>query len=95
MAPTRVSQNQNKAPSVAIVKKGITTRNQKALANCANVKAVVAAKDPRLKRKADASPLKDKTTKRSALGNITNVNIFLVLCFKHPLKLFNFDYVLI
>ncbi|KAK0161597.1 hypothetical protein PV327_010052 [Microctonus hyperodae] len=72
MAPTRLSQNQNKAPSVAIIKKGITTRNQKALANSANVKAVVVAKDPRLKRKADVSPLKDKTTKRSALGNITN-----------------------
>ncbi|XP_058795596.1 G2/mitotic-specific cyclin-B3 [Phymastichus coffea] len=29
-------------------------------------------KDTRIKRKADASPLKDKVAKRSALGNITN-----------------------
>lgn len=35
-------------------------------------KPSVLGKDSRIKRKADASPPKEKTTKRSALGNITN-----------------------
>ncbi|XP_014298253.1 G2/mitotic-specific cyclin-B3 [Microplitis demolitor] len=72
MAPPKVINNQNKPVSVGItVKKGITTRNQKA-ADQLNIKPHMPVKDLRVKRKADASPLKDKITKRSALGNITN-----------------------
>ncbi|XP_043284432.1 G2/mitotic-specific cyclin-B3 [Venturia canescens] len=73
MAPTKVVNTQNK-PNVPplTTRRGITTRNQKTLVNNALTKPPVVMKDPRIKRKADASPLKDKTTKRSALGNITN-----------------------
>lgn len=79
MAPPKVINNQNKPVSVGItVKKGITTRNQKA-ADQLNIKPHMPVKDLRVKRKADASPLKDKITKRSALGNITNVNILFIL----------------
>ncbi|XP_046736764.1 G2/mitotic-specific cyclin-B3 [Diprion similis] len=70
MAPTKVLNGQNKQNATGIViRKGITTRSHNSLANTKHLSVV---KDPRIKRKADASPLKEKTTKRSALGNITN-----------------------
>ncbi|XP_011299191.1 G2/mitotic-specific cyclin-B3 [Fopius arisanus] len=75
MAPTKSVSNQNKHPNTAVVmRKGITTRNQKAALanNPVVVRMPTIVKDPRIKRKAEASPLKEKTTKRSALGNITN-----------------------
>ncbi|XP_063993788.1 G2/mitotic-specific cyclin-B3 [Diachasmimorpha longicaudata] len=75
MAPTKIVNSQNKHPNTAVVmRKGITTRNQKAVManNPVNTKGPTIIKDPRIKRKAEASPLKEKTTKRSALGNITN-----------------------
>ncbi|XP_024946656.1 G2/mitotic-specific cyclin-B3 [Cephus cinctus] len=72
MAPTKVLNNQNKQNGNGIVpQKRITTRSHNALLNQATKQAVL-TKDPRIKRKADASPPKEKTTKRSALGNITN-----------------------
>ncbi|CAG5084788.1 Similar to CycB3: G2/mitotic-specific cyclin-B3 (Drosophila melanogaster) [Cotesia congregata] len=72
MAPSKAINSQNKpVMMVNAVKKSITTRNQKA-ADQMNIKPLVTAKDLRFKRKADASPLKDKMIKRSALGNITN-----------------------
>ena len=77
MPPSKIlpSQNKQNVPTVT-TRRGITTRNQnKVVANTALVKLAPFVKDPRIKRKADASPLKDKTTKRSALGNITNVCI--------------------
>nr|ATL75339.1 cyclin B3-like protein [Diachasma muliebre] len=75
MAPTKIVNSQNKHPNTAIVmRKGITTRNQKAALanNPVSTKMPTVVKDSRIKRKAEASPLKEKTTKRSALGNITN-----------------------
>lgn len=75
MALTKVLNTQNKATApTATTRRGITTRNQKALVTNVLAKQPTFLKDPRIKRKADASPLKDKTTKRSALGNITNVS---------------------
>lgn len=72
MAPTKVLNGQNKQNSTGIViRKGITTRSHNSLAN---VKHPTIVKESRIKRKADASPLKEKTAKRSALGNITNVS---------------------
>lgn len=78
MAPTKSLVNENRQITNAVigVRKGITTRNQRALANhVGNVdvkQQAMITRDTRIKRKADTSPVKGKTTKRSALGNITN-----------------------
>lgn len=78
MAPTRASISQAKTTTTAVpVRRGITTRTQKALADSIIAKSAIIAKDSRVKRKAEVSPLKDKTSKRSALGNITNVCIII------------------
>ncbi|XP_012262868.1 G2/mitotic-specific cyclin-B3 [Athalia rosae] len=70
MAPTKMLSGQNKQNATAIViRRGIITRSHNSLANA---KQSAAVKDPRVKRKADGSPVKDKVAKRSALGNITN-----------------------
>lgn len=79
MAPTRSLVNENRQTTNAVngVRKGITTRNQRSLANAGNVdvkQQAILTRETRIKRKADTSPVKGKTTKRSALGNITNVN---------------------
>ncbi|KOC60224.1 G2/mitotic-specific cyclin-B3 [Habropoda laboriosa] len=74
MAPSKVVNVQNKQSGTTITntKKRITTRSQNPMLNNVLLKAPVLGKDPRFKRKAEASPPKEKTTKRSALGNITN-----------------------
>ncbi|KZC13034.1 G2/mitotic-specific cyclin-B3 [Dufourea novaeangliae] len=72
MAPSKVLNSQNKQSNTNIAtRKGITTRSQNSTVNVL-IKPSVLGKDPRSKRKAEASPPKEKTTKRSALGNITN-----------------------
>ncbi|XP_012286391.1 G2/mitotic-specific cyclin-B3 [Orussus abietinus] len=73
MAPPKVLNGQNKQNVNTMgLRKGITTRSQNSLVSNTLAKQPLVIKDPRIKRKADASPLKEKTTKRSALGNITN-----------------------
>ncbi|XP_076242603.1 cyclin B3 [Calliopsis andreniformis] len=73
MAPSKVLNAQNKQSNVNMTtRKGITTRSQNSLLNNVLMKPHVLGKDPCTKRKAEASPPKEKTTKRSALGNITN-----------------------
>ncbi|XP_053998117.1 G2/mitotic-specific cyclin-B3 [Hylaeus anthracinus] len=73
MAPSKVLNAQNKQTNTNIAgKKGITTRSQHSVLPNVLHKASGLGKDPRIKRKAEASPPKEKTTKRSALGNITN-----------------------
>ncbi|KAG7207685.1 hypothetical protein KM043_009304 [Ampulex compressa] len=73
MAPPKVLNLQNKQNVTNItVRKGITTRSQNSIVKNVLLKPTILGKDPRVKRKADASPPKEKTTKRSALGNITN-----------------------
>lgn len=77
MAPAKSIMAENKqATNLVGVRTGITTRNQRAaLANAANIKQPAGVgRETRVKRKADTSPVKGKTTKRSALGNITNVS---------------------
>lgn len=54
----------------------MTTRSQNALIN--NVVKQSISRDTRIKRKADASPPKEKTAKRSAFTNITNVCIIII-----------------
>lgn len=74
MAPPKVMLGQNRQQTNTIVmRKGITTRSQNSLLT--NVLLKPSVRDTRTKRKAEASPPKEKTTKRSALGNITNVCI--------------------
>lgn len=73
MAPSKVLNGQNKQSGAnAAARKGITTRSQKSVLSNVLIKPSVLGKDSRIKRKAEASPPKEKTTKRSALGNITN-----------------------
>ncbi|XP_076630095.1 cyclin B3 [Colletes latitarsis] len=74
MAPPKILNAQNKQQSNinATKKKGITTRSQNSVLSNVLLKQPIPGKDPRFKRKAEASPPKEKTTKRSALGNITN-----------------------
>ncbi|XP_015191399.1 PREDICTED: G2/mitotic-specific cyclin-B3 [Polistes dominula] len=55
-----------------LLRQGISTRSQNVKINNSNIKQPIINKDNRGKRKAEGSPLKDKTVKRSALGNITN-----------------------
>lgn len=72
MAPTRILSTQSKPSGTAVpMRKGVTTRNS--VTSNQLPKQSVVLRETRLKRKADASPPKDKTVKRSALGNITNV----------------------
>lgn len=75
MAPSKILNIQNKqsGTNVTNTRKRIATRSQNSALNNVLVKPPVLGKDPRVKRKAEASPPKEKTTKRSALGNITNV----------------------
>lgn len=73
MAPTRVLSTQSKPSGTAVpMRKGVTTRNSTMSNQLTKQSGVI--RETRLKRKADASPPKDKTVKRSALGNITNVS---------------------
>lgn len=69
MAPPKVLLGQNRQNSTNL-RKGVTTRSQNALLN--NVVKQSVSRDTR-KRKAEASPPKEKTVKRSAFTNITNV----------------------
>lgn len=73
MAPSKVLNVQTKQSTTNVTngRKRITTRSQNSAINNVLQKPPV-AKDSRVKRKAEASPQKEKTTKRSALGNITN-----------------------
>lgn len=89
MAPTgralasRQSKQITTKPAVVVptLRNGIATRSRNTLTNAVNTvnanptttKPTTLIKDARAKRKADASPVKGKTSKRSALGNITNV----------------------
>lgn len=76
MVPPKLSIGQAKSNGTTIpLRKGISTRSQNILINNTLLKQPILNKDLRSKRKADASPLKDKTVKRSALGNITNVSV--------------------
>ncbi|KAF3426722.1 hypothetical protein E2986_06422 [Frieseomelitta varia] len=73
MAPSKISNMANKqsGTNVTNTRKRVTTRSQNAVLNNVLLKASI-GKDSRIKRKAEASPPKEKTVKRSALGNITN-----------------------
>lgn len=77
MAPSKASNAQNtqskQSSNIVAARKGITTRSQNSVLNNVLMKSNVLGKDAGSKRKAEASPQKEKTTKRSALGNITNV----------------------
>lgn len=73
MVPRKSALGQAKSNgSIISLRKGISTRSQNVIVNNISTKQPITNKDNRAKRKADASPLKDKTVKRSALGNITN-----------------------
>lgn len=72
MPPTRILSTQSKPSGTAVpMRKGMATRNSTTSNQLTKQSVVI--RETRLKRKADASPPKDKTVKRSALGNITNV----------------------
>lgn len=79
MAPSKISNVANKqsGTNVTNTRKRVTTRSQNAVLNNVLLKASI-GKDSRIKRKAEASPPKEKTVKRSALGNITNVCYLIV-----------------
>ncbi|XP_033207711.1 G2/mitotic-specific cyclin-B3 [Belonocnema kinseyi] len=71
MAPTRTVNTQGKQNGNGVpVRKGVTTRNSAISSQLSKQPLVL--KETRIKRKAEASPPKERTTKRSALGNITN-----------------------
>ncbi|XP_072762964.1 G2/mitotic-specific cyclin-B3 isoform X2 [Anoplolepis gracilipes] len=70
MAPPKVLLGQNRQISTTSLRKGMTTRSQNALLT--NVVKQSISRDTRTKRKAEASPPKEKTVKRSAFTNITN-----------------------
>lgn len=70
MAPPKVL-GQNRQTSTAALRTGVTTRRQNAVLN--NLLKQPNVRDTRSKRKAEASPPKEKTAKRSAFANITNV----------------------
>lgn len=73
MVPPKLSNGQSKQNGVTkLPKKGIMTRSQVVSVSNALLKQPLLNKDLRSKRKAEASPIKEKTIKRSALGNITN-----------------------
>lgn len=75
MAPPKVMLSQRRQTNAALTRKGVTTRSQQSMLSNVLKQANI-NRDTRVKRKAEASPIKEKTTKRSALGNITNVYIF-------------------
>lgn len=82
MAPSKISNAQNKQSSTNITNaRKRVTRSQNAVLHNVLLKPPVLGKDPCIKRKAEASPPKEKTTKRSALGNITNVCLSSTLIF--------------
>ncbi|RLU20783.1 hypothetical protein DMN91_007397 [Ooceraea biroi] len=71
MAPPKVLLGQNRQNSAMALRTGMTTRSQNAvLTNI--LKHTGVTKDTRTKRKAEASPPKEKTSKRYAFANITN-----------------------
>lgn len=72
MAPSKILNVQNKQSNTNVIRKGITTRSQNSALNNVLLKAPANGEESRVKRKAEASPPKEGTTKRSALGNITN-----------------------
>lgn len=72
MVPPKLQSIQTRQNGVTNTRKGITTRNQNIVINNPLLKPSILNKDLRSKRKAEASPIKEKTVKRSALGNITN-----------------------
>lgn len=82
MAPPRVTVSQSKVtvttvPSVVgvVTRRALASRQQTFNNNAQQLQkqqSILFNKDTGVKRKADGSPLKDKMTKRSALGNITN-----------------------
>ncbi|XP_032677997.1 G2/mitotic-specific cyclin-B3 isoform X2 [Odontomachus brunneus] len=75
MAPPKVMLKQNRAQNntVTILKRGMTTRsqNQNPTLNVLN-KPNIVVRETRGKRKAEASPSRDKMAKRTAFANITN-----------------------
>ncbi|XP_014237797.1 G2/mitotic-specific cyclin-B3 [Trichogramma pretiosum] len=73
MAPSKVLTGQPKPTAISgvVTRRGLATRQNKEFIPDPSQKQNL-FKDTRIKRKADASPTKDKVTKRSALGNITN-----------------------
>lgn len=82
MAPPKVLNTQTKPSALTnvpgvVTRRGLSTRQQHTVIGNSHLQKQqpILIKDARIKRKADASPLKDKITKRSALGNITNVCI--------------------
>ncbi|XP_076292111.1 cyclin B3 [Lasioglossum baleicum] len=70
MAPSKVLNAQTNANMAT--RKGITTRSQNSVLSNILPKQPIIGKESRVKRKAESSPQKEKTAKRSALGNITN-----------------------
>lgn len=70
MAPPKVLLGQNRQNSTATLRKGITTRSQNSLNS---VLKPFNNRETRTKRKAEVSPPKEKTNKRHAFANITNV----------------------
>ena len=78
MAPSKVLNNGQSKTGVAtttgvVTRRGLATRQHKDIISDASQKSNL-YKDTRLKRKAESSPSKEKMSKRSALGNITNVS---------------------
>lgn len=73
MAPPKVLNANKQGTTNITARRGITTRSHNSVLSNVLLKPPVLGRDPRAKRKAEASPPKEKTTKRSALGNITNV----------------------
>jgi len=68
MAPIKGMLGQNKQSNNGAIRKGMTTRSQ-----CSGLNSIYNIKETHIKRKADISPLKEKTNKRHAFTNITNV----------------------
>lgn len=78
MAPPKALLGHNRQNTLPITsRKGMTTRSQNAvLSNVPSLKPSNAgSRETRAKRKAEASPPKEKTTKRTAFANITNVRV--------------------
>lgn len=75
-----LKQNRVQNNTAAAARKGMTTRSQNQnflLSNVLN-KPNIIPRETRGKRKAEASPPKEKTAKRTAFANITNVSIYYV-----------------
>lgn len=70
MVPSKLLNTQTNTNMTT--RKGITTRSQNSVLSNILPKPPLIGKDARTKRKAESSPQKEKTVKRSALGNITN-----------------------